>query len=72
MPKPKFMATDARVVRIGQIWERRDGSTFHIESRNATHAYFWQEDGPYRQYRGVRIDRFKDYFLVHDPPESEE
>ncbi len=52
-------------IQIGQVWMRRDGTTFQIHSINRTHVWYWLAEGSHPQYRPVRKDLLiKNYTLV--------
>jgi hypothetical protein len=46
----------AEDVRVGQVWERRDGSRVTIDYIERGYARYWLATGSRPQYRDVRID----------------
>lgn len=52
---------------VGQVWARRDGTTFTIEKLCGKYVSYWLSEGSHRQFREIRIDQLlKRYRLVKD------
>ena len=68
-----MMAAAAKLeVRVGQTWERADGSRFKIEHVNAFYATYWLAAGSRPQYRSIRLERLtgaaRNYRIVGKKP----
>lgn len=58
------------IVRVGQTWERHDGSRFVISKIQNGYVWYWLSRGSRPQFRQIRLDRFTDcsrnYRLVEE------
>ena len=43
-------------VKVGQVWERRDGSRFRIDHFTPGYAHYWLETGSRPQFRSIRLE----------------
>jgi hypothetical protein len=44
------------IIKVGQVWVRRDGSRFEIEHIGGGYVDYWLATGSRPQYRSIRID----------------
>jgi hypothetical protein len=51
--------------KVGQVWERRNGTRFKIDHFTPGYAHYWLELGSRPQFRSIRLNLLiKNYKLV--------